>query len=197
MVSKITDVFVDMDGVLFDFVKPAVVAFLRGEGAAEDACQHMAELIIEQWPPGVFDMADVLKAPIGKIWGRIDKSPEFWDTLKLLPYAKEVIEAASEICQTVRLLSSPSSHPNSHSGKKVLQKSHFRKLKLLLVSEKHLLAAPGRLLIDDYDKNVNEWRAAGGEAILFPQIWNSNHAYRKDAMLYLRDSLDLHAGRTQ
>ncbi len=36
-------------------------------------------------------------------------------------------------------------------------------------------ANPRSILIDDYELNVTEFRRHGGQAVLFPQIWNSNH----------------------
>ena len=37
---------------------------------------------------------------------------------------------------------------------------------------KHLLAAPCKLLVDDFDGNVDGWVAAGGAAVIAPRPWN-------------------------
>lgn len=47
---------------------------------------------------------------------------------------------------------------------------------------------PNQILIDDRDKNVDHFIAAGGNAILFPQVWNSNHAVQ-DRMKFVADEL--------
>ena len=42
-----------------------------------------------------------------------------------------------------------------------------------MANKKYLLTAPGNVLIDDYTKNVNEFRGSGGEAVLVPSNWNT------------------------
>jgi len=55
-----------------------------------------------------------------------------------------------------------------------------------LTSQKHLLAAPDTVLIDDCDENIDRFRKAGGSAILFPQKWNSNHKILIDKVEYVK-----------
>lgn len=45
--------------------------------------------------------------------------------------------------------------------------------KVFLGSRKYLMAGNG-ILIDDYYKNVENFKSAGGEAILIPSTWNTN-----------------------
>lgn len=48
---------------------------------------------------------------------------------------------------------------------------------------------PGRFLVDDWDKHAERWREHGGEAILFPRIWNSAHAERHDPLAVVAAAL--------
>ena len=56
--------------------------------------------------------------------------------------------------------------PEKSSGSEVVRDLYRRLV---------LCAQAGALLIDDSDHNVIQFRNHGGQAILFPQIWNSNH----------------------
>ncbi len=42
----------------------------------------------------------------------------------------------------------------------------------LMGPAKHFCSGPGRVLIDDSDKNVIEFLRSGGQAILVPRPWN-------------------------
>jgi hypothetical protein len=44
--------------------------------------------------------------------------------------------------------------------------------KVIFTEHKHLLAAPGRVLYDDRDENIDAWEAAGGIGRLVPRLWN-------------------------
>lgn len=56
--------------------------------------------------------------------------------------------------------------------------------------KKELNAKSGAILIDDSDKNVENYRAAGGCAILFPQPWNKNSQYIESRTDYVLTTLD-------
>jgi 5'(3')-deoxyribonucleotidase len=45
----------------------------------------------------------------------------------------------------------------------------------IITRHKHLLAGPGRILIDDAEFNVNDWNEHGGTGILYPAHHNSLH----------------------
>ena len=43
---------------------------------------------------------------------------------------------------------------------------------VVLTDQKHLLARPGRILIDDFKSNTVAWEKEGGKAFVFPQPYN-------------------------
>lgn len=49
-----------------------------------------------------------------------------------------------------------------------------------ITPRKSWLAKPGVLLVDDCDKNIDEFRKEGGEGILVPRPWNSLHRQSLD-----------------
>lgn len=159
--------FIDMDGVLIDFFTAA----LRTHGRHDFAD-------LSRWPPGEWEIANVIGISIDDFWAKIDADPHWWGNLNAYEWFSPLLSLVeSHVGDNWRLLSTPSRHHHSAAGKwlwvdMIIGNQHDR---LTLTKEKALLAGPGRVLIDDSDKNCEEWEAAGGRAILFPQPWNKNH----------------------
>lgn len=110
-----------------------------------------------------------------EFWTEINKhGPEFWSGLESFDWTKDLVSLVSE--KPWSILSTPSDHPQCQSGKiQWLQDkfgADFRNY--VFTKNKQLLAKPGTVLIDDNDGNCARFKAAGGEAILFPQPWNEN-----------------------
>jgi hypothetical protein len=75
----------------------------------------------------------------------------------------------------IGLLTSPADVDGSISGKIDWVKKHlpaYRK-RLMVGSAKNLMAAPNKVLLDDYEGNVRAFREAGGLAVMPPRSWNS------------------------
>ncbi len=59
-----------------------------------------------------------------------------------------------------------------------------------MTPQKHFCATPETLLIDDSRKNVDDFRAAGGHAILVPRPWNSVHRWwMENSLLHVEGQL--------
>ncbi len=177
----INHIFLDMDGVLTDFVGAA----LRIHGRSD---------ILESWPPGERDAPKVLGLSRGKFWNAIDaQGSDFWAGLDPLPWFGELIEMVRAVAPFT-VLTAPSLAPSSTKGKVRWMYQHFANDKgrrftdFLIGPQKHLLAQSGHLLIDDTDATVDAFRIDGGRAILFPQVWNSNHGVG-DPIEYIGDEL--------
>lgn len=177
--NHLTHIFVDMDGVLADFISSA----FRAHGKEFDAATY---------PRCEWEICRVLGISEAEFWAKIDTDPDFWLNLNAYEWAHDLLAAVSEVCAQTRLLTTPSNHPNSYRGKREwLNKHAIRVMPILCASskDKALLAGPGRLLIDDSDKNVELFRAAGGAAILFPQVWNKNHPFADDPLGHVLEQL--------
>ncbi len=99
------------------------------------------------------------------------------------------------------LVSAPTRHPSSYSGKKIwvdkyLQPHLNQRIKLIVTGEKHLLATPDRLLIDDNDQNIKKFQAAGGRVITFPQIWNSQEHHVLNRIPFVFNGINYWKGET-
>lgn len=173
-------ILLDIDGVLADFVGGALRLFHRLDA-------------LEAWPPGEWEVARVIGVADEDFWATVDHGGEdFWARLEPTPWAAGFVELCEGVCPgRVSLLSSPSRDPYSAAGKIQWIRSHFPQFEqryIFAPAEKELLAAPGRLLIDDNDGNCERFAAAGGDAIVFPQPWNRIGAV-PDPVGYVADLL--------
>lgn len=55
---------------------------------------------------------------------------------------------------------------------------------IIFCEDKTVFARPDVLLIDDLDTEVKRFKAAGGQAILFPRPWNSAREYANEPQVY-------------
>ncbi|MCC7423578.1 MAG: hypothetical protein IT428_25185 [Planctomycetaceae bacterium] len=176
-------IFLDMDGVLVDFISAAVR--LHGHG------HRLAE-----WPTGIWEDHSVLGLTPADFWGPIEThGAKFWAELEPYPWALELYEQLREIAP-VTIASSPNQDPHCLEGKvQWLQKRFGRRFRDFLIGPpKHLMARPGTVLVDDSPRMIREFNAAGGRGILFPQPWNDNHPHRQDPLAYVFKQLERRTG---
>lgn len=152
-------VFLDMDGVLCDFVGGVAALFNKPSPQAGDPAQPLHEYI------GV---------PKGLMWNRIAESgAKLWENLEPLPWANDLVALARSAGE-VMIATSPSLQAASLSGKLTwLQRRFGVKFRDFVISpQKYLLARPQHVLIDDTEHHVSAFREAGGQAVHFPSVQN-------------------------
>lgn len=167
-----------MDGVLVDFFGEALRL-------------HGREALAERWPLGQWDMAAAMGLGGHEFWAPInDLGVDFWANLPWYPWSEELV-GLCEAAGGFVIASSPSRRGTSSMGKvQCLQERFGRGFRdYMLGPHKELLAGSGLLLIDDSDDQVDAFRAAGGEAILFPQPWNRDHALVGERLARVREGL--------
>lgn len=131
------EVFIDMDGVLSDFDK--------------HARDH-----------GKFDAKGQPK------WDALDFN--WWSTMPAFEGMKKFYEDMKEFGK-VRMLTAPTPRTACFHGKAAWvekQWGHWGLLDLIIcrAQDKNLLARPNHILVDDRQKNIDAWVAAGGIGIL-------------------------------
>lgn len=90
---------------------------------------------------------------------------EFWSDLKWLPGGKDLWRSLKEFKPTI--LSSPSRHEDSRSGKRIWVRRELGKsIPLILESQKEKYADKDSILIDDLHKNIKNFKEKGGLGIL-------------------------------
>jgi 5'(3')-deoxyribonucleotidase len=171
-------IYLDMDGVCCDFVGSAVK--IHGLNRDEIMATWAADYPGEFYPYRVLDM------PRDHFWEKVsEKSEEFWVELEEYEWFTHLYESLESMAKVV-FLSSPTRSPFSLSGKLHWLQARFGRefREFILTPQKHLLAKPHAILIDDFDWNVNSFKEHGGGAVLFPQIWNENHLFKEEPAQY-------------
>jgi len=159
------NILLDLDGVCVDFVGAA--CRLHGRTFDETV-----------WPPGEYDIAEVLGIGDEEFWEVIHRQGvDFWRGLEAYPW---FVRLHRELQRRGRVyfVTSPSRSPHSAAGKMLWLKERFGETfkDFVLTRRKHLLSRADCVLIDDSDRNVREFERHGsGSGVLFPQRWNSGH----------------------
>lgn len=165
--------FLDMDGVLYDFVGSACAAHSLKSPYGSTNCA------------GIFEMETCWGMTEEQFWAPI-KTREFWEFMPKTPEADDIVAflvskfGEENIC----ILSNPSSQDNSIGGKKAAIKRDypFLEKKMLFGSAKQFLSGPGRVLVDDRDKNIIGFEEFGGVGITVPRDWNRMYLRKNDVM---------------
>jgi len=162
--SKPELIYLDMDGVLCDFISDALD-------------RHDAGHVAASWPPGVWSLEHVLHLSADEVWKPL-RDIAFWQYLDAYDHAHALVQTCRLIAPT-KIVTTPGPFGHSAHGKMAwLDRELGRRYGQDHWTDYHFthakaeLATPNRILIDDSDRNCDEFRAAGGRAILFPRPWN-------------------------
>jgi len=135
-------IYVDMDGVIVDF-----------DGGYEKLTGITTKEADKKGP-------EFFWKPISKAGAK------WWITLKWMPDGKQLWDYVKKY--NPELLSAPSREEASRLGKRVWVKRELPGVKLILRSadKKQEFASSNSILIDDREKNIEQWKNAGGIGIL-------------------------------
>lgn len=159
----IRTIYLDLDGVLADFVRGCF--------------QHFGRTL---------PMADV-GWNFYRDWGMTEQefwthtTFSFWAKLPWTPEGRDLLDGLRTLTdRPLVILTSPAPRQGCTEGKLDWLRQHLpdfiRQGRVFIGSAKHHLAAPDKLLIDDHDANVERFRQHGGAAVLVPRPWNARKA---------------------
>lgn len=208
--KKIPHLMLDMDGVIANFHAEAIRAHLRqGPVTVCHGTFHNPEDAYElasndRWPIGQSLMKYLGVEDLDAFWKPINSDPLFWRGIPPYVWWRDLIKICDYYTDELIICTSPSSHHHSWAGKALwLQQRSLHDYPTIMMNHasnggprgksvgKWLYAGPGRVLIDDWQKQTDPFIKVGGQAILFPQPWNSNHPNMSDPVGYVRDQLQL------
>jgi len=153
-------IYVDMDGVLADFVHGICKAHNR-PNPYSDPSNH-----------GNFSIDSIWGMSPALFWK--PANAEFWRNLSVTDIYTDIVDVLTPFQLDLCVLSSPSKTEGCIAAKEAWLREYFD-APSFFGKEKWRLAAPNKLLIDDYDKNVDHFRSKGGVAYLIPRPWNKRH----------------------
>ena len=151
----IDKIYFDMDGVLADFEK-----------GIREICG------IEPIPQG----SDRDPEKEDRMWKLVKEAGHFYDMLDLMPGAEEmfntIYEKYKDKCEVLSGIPKPKREVDSAADDKTswMRRMLSKDIKMNLVYRKDkagFCKGKGYVLIDDLDKNINEWNEMGGTGILY------------------------------
>lgn len=169
-------VFLDLDGVLVDFRRGICEAFNRNDPSTNWT-------FWENWEGITSGMVNA------------KCNNYFWKYLNWTHDGQEIEQAVRNKFKDIYLLTTPMPNPGSGTGKLEWIKQYMpwiydRVIFSSVGVSKSLFAKPDTLLIDDKDKNIAEFIAAGGHGILVPRPWNELHGWANETLQVVKNSLE-------
>ena len=181
--------YIDLDDVCCDFTTAACE--IHGV-KRQEVENHRRE--------GEWSMVRALSIATGRMqpmtldefWKPIDRrGEEFWTNLKPTLHLAELMNEAKDRNLLWYILTSPSLHPSSYSGKIAWIRRRMGNCnKVVMTAHKHLLAGSNTILVDDRPDNVEQFISHGGRGILFPTVGNCMHHHAKNPLPYVKEQLD-------
>ena len=157
-----------MDGVCCDFPCAAI----RAHGG------HVPDVLAawEREYSGKSANYEVMGLPDPEFWRAANHQDEqFWRQIPEYPWFRQLYDELQALASVV-FCSSAGPCPGALSGKLSWLQDRFGAAfqAYVFTSQKAHLAQQGAILVDDYEVYVTAFRHAGGQAVLFPQLWGGN-----------------------
>lgn len=206
-------IYLDWDGVLSDFHLEAVRAHMRVGKRFPSINHHGTPLQLQGedlrrvWPRGmpchtfccgISPDTDYWSDEMNEVfWPPIRQDPFFWSNMDPFPWTHDLIHLLENHCDHLVYVTSPDHTSTSYAGKFEWKcRQRLPRHELFMCHDKWRLAHPGSLLIDDGAHHISNWMLrcknkfqAQGNAILFPQPWNSNYGFSRDPLEFVRKFL--------
>lgn len=154
-------IYLDMDGTISDFVL-----------GIHRACKIKFSYAKYPYEPGNYYVLADLYEKVDKIMlTEIINSTSFWANL---PVMKDGMNIYNKIKNHDVYILTATGDFMCEIGKKIWVKNNLGldEDRIIFEKDKFKYATADTLLIDDYDKNVDQFIEAGGRAILVPRPWN-------------------------
>ena len=161
-------VYLDMDGVLVDWVGGVFDLFGCGPHGQERIRQHddVYTELSRQLDRKVTDAEVIHKVSLF--------SPDFWANLKWTKLGPDILRTCARAPSTM-ILTSPGSHSTQcAAGKTEWVRNNIPTLvgKTAILRDKWEVAHGKSILIDDKQSTIEKFEKAGGYGFLWPRPWN-------------------------
>lgn len=166
MIEKKT-FFLDMDGVICD-LSLGLIKLLNKK--------YHKSLTIEEYALkcGKYKVEEYYELTNKDFFEIIKKDDNFWLDLPVTSYGHELYKNLCNIAKEVIIVTKPVYDYKCAAQKLEWLNYHFniKSDKVFIGAKKYLMAGNG-ILVDDYEKNINEFKENNGDAILIPSSWNT------------------------
>jgi hypothetical protein len=153
--------FLDMDGVLSDFVTAAHAIHKRPFAMADVRWKFNESL-------------GFVNETAGDFWSPMGR--EFWANLDWTPEGRDLLRGVEKIFgpHNIALLTSPCETDGCRDGKVDWVRKHIPQYerRMMMGGDKFLVAGPMKVLVDDHDGNCDKFVLGGGNVVRVPRPWN-------------------------
>ena len=157
---KITTVFIDLDGVLVDWVN-GMREYVGYPPSAYDCFRKDPSTLSHENMNVIFGGKEFLDKTMR------ERPPEFWYNLQKFPWADLLINSIKAEFNTA-FLTKPGKNPHAASGKLQWQLDLYPTIPIVQTADKYLCASPNKVLIDDDSYQLSRFEKWGGLAIKWP-----------------------------
>ena len=151
--------FLDMDGVLADFVRGMCNAHMC-KNPFDDPRNY-----------GKWNLAPMLGLTSVEFWYKA--TVNFWKNLPWTDDGKEIYDTCLKVFDRV-IICTHAHNGEAMAGKYAWMQKHIPNVPFIFIKDKYYLNKEGHVLIDDADHNIEHWPRNG---FLVPRPWNK--AYNK------------------
>lgn len=175
------NIYLDLDGVITDFT---------------GGCKKIFDWPVWDHEP-LKDTKGHLRITSKEFWEKIDSYGEkWWAELEPESWAQELVDIVRFYDRDFTILTSPSASHFAASGKvlwlqKFFKDKFFENYIITPAKNKQKHANKQSVLIDDNDKNCEEFREQLGYTVLFPRIWNQNHLKEEQKIQHTKEQLQI------
>jgi len=169
--KKLT-IFLDLDGVLADWLKSACSVCGIDENESEVKRKLKQGIHLEK----------IGKISEEELWKKIDaKETNFWENLEKLPWADDLVKACNDLGD-MYFLTSSGDCVYACTGKAIWIKKYYPEYlnRLIIFREKEVLANKNTILVDDSESKITKFQKAGGYVFHWPnqyKIEEDNNIY--------------------
>lgn len=165
------NIFVDIDGVLADFVGAALALH-----KADNPWNNGNNL-------GKYELPELIGMSANKFWEPTN-THEFWESLTPLPEGIAMLKFLEHDFprDKIYLATSPTLSPHCSAGKHAWIAKHlpnYTRKSFIGASKEVFGMIPSSILIDDCETNIDKFIQVGGRGLLWPQPWNRGHIFKE------------------
>jgi 5'(3')-deoxyribonucleotidase len=159
MKKKVT-VFLDMDGVLVDWLN-GIRQYLKKPPEFYDCFRQDPSSLSFKAVDDLYGGREILKKEVEA------RPVQFWFDLEIFPWTDYLVKELSNEFK-LAFLTKPGKYPNAAAAKLLWQLKHYPDVPLVMASDKYLVASETKVLIDDDDWQLTRFDLAGGLAVKWP-----------------------------
>lgn len=171
----------DLDGVLVDFCGPAHTYHNLPYSTGDDY----------PYPKGLWNIDTLMPITQEEFWKPLGR--EFWANLPWMPDGKRILSLLEWVFsrENICICSCPAKDPLTATGKLDWIKKNMPEYsrQYMLCPQKRFAASNNAILVDDRDKNIEEFEENGGHGVLVPRLWNKKWMHIDNGMWHILEDV--------